>query len=82
MHSYASRIVSKERSLMVKGGAYTTGTLIAKFCSFPGARIRVGVVIHHWAVIRSFTVLPVSCGNSRFFLFFMSYSIRPHDTLL
>ena len=29
------------------GGAYSTGALIAKFCSFPGALIRVRVVIRH-----------------------------------
>ena len=42
----------------VNGGItdYSTGALIAKFCSIPGAVVRVGAVILHWTVIRSFTV--------------------------
>ena len=45
-HTYASRIVLKGSSLLLKGGAYWTRALIAKSYSFPGA------------VIRSFTVVP------------------------
>ena len=45
---YASRIVSNESSLLLKGGAYSAGVLIALL--LPGA------VIRHWVVIRSFTV--------------------------
>ena len=47
----ASIIVSKYSSFLYEGGAYLTGRLIAKHCSFPGKLTWIGVVI------RSFTVI-------------------------
>ena len=56
-YTYASRIVSKENSLLLKGATSSIGELTAEFCSFSGALISVGVIHRHWAAIRSFTVL-------------------------
>ena len=40
-HTYVSRIVSKEN----KGSGYSTGALIANFCTLPWEFIRLGVGI-------------------------------------
>ena len=40
--TYAIRIVSKESTLLLKGGGYSKEALIAKFSPGPGTFIRVG----------------------------------------
>ena len=62
-HSYASRIISKESSLLLERGDCSTEAINTKYCTFPGLLIRVGAVIRHCAVVRSCTVAfwDVSC---------------------
>jgi len=45
------------RAPCCSGVSYSAGAFIAKFCYFPGTLIGVGVVIPHWVVIWSFTVI-------------------------
>ena len=60
-HHYLIIVSSNKVSFLLKwgGGAYSAGGLVAKFCSYPGAFIRVGAARWHWAVITSFTAVNI-----------------------